>query len=373
MSRRRTLVALAVAAWTTFIACLVPFAQPASAVPVGGEAAYGYSGTTGQYVVPDGTSSLTVVVAGGAGTTGYATGVVPGLVRAWDFPLLYGGDDTTDAPGAGGLTRAVIHVTPGQVLTIKVGGTGLLTAGGWPDGGAAGRGYTDPFLSSHCCGGGVDGGGGGGSSSIWLGSTPLVVAGGGGGSGGGGSLSDTCQGFVPPLVQVWPRPIGPFAYPPCGGTWTVGGNGGNGGANSDGSGTRGFCGTGCQAGEGGGPGGGGGTPSGGGAGGIGDQAASGTSGGFASGGAGGSADSFNTGSGGGGAGGGYYGGGGGAAAWYRVCTCNYYPFGPTGGGGGGGGGGASYVIPTGEQVSFSSGPAAGPGFVQITPTAVGGT
>jgi hypothetical protein len=376
MSARRVLAKVMAIALAAFVTPQL-FPEPASAVPMGPPVLLPYTGLPIEYTVPDGTTRLTVVVAGGSGAAGQLTTVTGALQMPYTGPPWQ--PDTskyqTGTGGAGGLVRAVIVVTPGQKLTIKVGGMGVLDAGGWPDGGRAGLGttgggwITDPS-GTKCCGGGTDGGGGGGSSSIWSGSTPLVVAAGGGGGGGGGNLDDRCQGYFPPLVWHY-NPLSQSPYPPCGGTWTLAGSGGDGGFDPTGNGEPGMCGTWCSAGQAGGQGGGGGTSSSGGAGGAGSQSPSGTSGGFASGGTGATADAVNTGAGGGGGGGGYYGGGGGGSDWYQVCACDYYPFGPTGGGGGGGGGGSSYVTPASESRSLSSG-AQGAGFVQITPTAVGG-
>jgi len=86
------------------------------------------------------------------------TGVTQLTVDLWGAQ----GGDFEYSGGWGGGVHAVIPVTPGQVLTIKVGGAD----GGWPNGSA----------------GGGCGVGGGASTSILLGGSVLVEAGGGGGA-----------------------------------------------------------------------------------------------------------------------------------------------------------------------------------------------
>lgn len=291
-------------------------ADPLPPLPV--PAVFTFTGSPQTYVVPDGVTQLAVEAAGGAG----AVGGGPAL----DFGN--GGPG-----GAGGLVHAVVSVTPGQMLTVNVGGMAIGQSGAWPDGGRGGTG-----TQGQCCGGGASGGSAGGGSSLLTGATPLVVAAGGGGGGGGSATDSTC------------------AELPCAGATTTGGAGGHGGfAGADG--TAGGCGTGCASGIDGGKGGGGATQVSGGAAGAGGQAADGSAGSSSSGGAGGDADAFNTGNGGGGGGGGFYGGGGGGASWY----------GGLGGGGGGGGGGSSFVTSNAVLSEFSPGAQAGPGVVAVMP------
>jgi hypothetical protein len=190
----------------------------------------------------------------------------------------------------GGRVRAVIPVTPGETLSVYVGGNGSETKGGFNGGGDGGSGY-----------GGRSGGGG--ASDIRRGGTGLrdriIVSGGGGGSGIGYEGTGETGG------------AGGCGYPTGSGCSKYGGYGGDGGTQSDGGqgGAAGQCfvGSGIQ----------------------------GESGAF---GVGGSGAAAGSGSGprspGGGGGGGYYGGGGGGSG----CSYNYYS-----GGGGGGGGGASYA------------------------------
>jgi gliding motility-associated-like protein len=188
--------------------------------------------------------------------------------------------------GNGAVITGTLAVTPGQTLTIYVGGMGTLgnASGGW-NGGGTGRSSSNGSWVS---------GGGGGATDIRIGGVALAnrvaVAGAGGGRSGGSDLN----------------PGGAANCP----------NGAVGGA-SFGSGGGG----GTQSGGGSGAGWGGGTP--------------GVTGSLGTGGAGGQDNCYNVAPGGGG-GGGYYGGGGGGA--------DCWPSTPHGGGGGGGG---SSLLPGG--------------------------
>jgi hypothetical protein len=213
-------------------------------------ATFGYTGGEQAFLIPNGNSTVHVLVVGGSGGEGGALG------------------------GAAAEVAADLHVTPGQILYVEVGGTGQDSgeggAGGF-NGGAAGPTVT---------------GGGGGASDLRLsprtaGLSPdarLIVAGGGGGGGGDGEGEEGADG---------------------------GDAGGLGGTSTGGN-------------EGGGPG----TQSAGGGGGFG-CGGTGASGELGLGGIG--APGFTGTNGGGGGGGGFYGGGGGGGG----CS--------SGGGGGGGG------------------------------------
>jgi hypothetical protein len=100
--------------------------------------------TPGSYTwaVPSGVTSIQVVTAGGGGGAS-----CPGT------PGGYGGN--------GGVVATTLSVTPGDTLTVEVGGGGAT------------------------CTSGYGGGGGGGSSNINAGSANQLIAGGGGGGGGG--------------------------------------------------------------------------------------------------------------------------------------------------------------------------------------------
>ncbi|HYC81253.1 MAG TPA: hypothetical protein VEB65_05675, partial [Solirubrobacterales bacterium] len=269
-------------------------AGAAAAAPATGTWQFQYTGHTETFVVPDGVHKMTMFAVGGAGEHGNAF--------------------HSGAPGGlSGMTFARFPVTPGEVLTVWVGGQGSPKTGpagvswGFGCGAAGGQGedLTGP----------ATGGGGGASSAVTRGdfhgnqadcrsrpaeSEILMVAGGGGG-GGGNSLS------LPPSHDV-----------------SIGGRGGDGGhppkkGQTGGEVAVGGCG-GClqwyygQAG----------TPN------LG----------------------VDTGSGGGGGGGGYRGGGGGAVAVES--------------GSGGGGGGSSYIAPGAEDFAYLAGYGSGAGSVVLS-------
>lgn len=109
--------------------------------------------------MPSGVTSIFVKMWGAGGGSGRAGG--------WS----YGADG-----GGGGHTRGLISVTPGQVLTVKV-GLGGLTASygsvyGAGNGGGAGANADITYAGT-----------GAGGTGIFSGSTPLLIAGGGGGGG----------------------------------------------------------------------------------------------------------------------------------------------------------------------------------------------
>lgn len=126
---------------------------------------FNYTGKSQTFKVPEGVTSLHVEVEGASG----------GSSAARDGSL-YG------YPGLGGRVEATIPVTPGEVLTLTVGGAGkdatAQSAGkGGFNGGAIGGFYATEYA----------GGGGGGASDIRRGNVAyenrIVVAGGGGASG----------------------------------------------------------------------------------------------------------------------------------------------------------------------------------------------
>jgi hypothetical protein len=251
----------------------VGISNPQAVVP----ATVSYTGADQTYTVPAGMTSLNVVVTGGGGGSDYPMGSHAGIVSA-----------------------TLTGLTPGQTLTVKVGGAGgVRTAGNGT--GAAGGTYGGAAGGTASGSGTINGGfGGGGYSAIYSGATALVVAGGGGG-GGGNQLGGS---------GGWP--------------------GGLGGAGND----KWDCGSG------GGCGGGGGAASFGGAGGA-PAAANGVAGSGGSGLAGGAGGSTTGNNGGNGGGGGWFGGGGGGGG----NTTN----------GGGGGAGSSYADPTQASGATNSG------------------
>lgn len=124
---------------------------------------YTHTGANQTLVVPAGISYIFVKMWGGGGGGG-----------------AYGGWRQGSLGGAGGFSHGIIQVTPGETITIRVGGRGISrpgTAGAYPDGGKA------------CTSGGGDNqyaASAGGSSSILVPSQSnqyVIVAGGGGGGG----------------------------------------------------------------------------------------------------------------------------------------------------------------------------------------------
>lgn len=256
-----------------------------------------YTGTTTTWTVPAGVqkADLTVEGARGGGTGGnFGAGV-----------------EATLGP-----------LTPGDAVTLSLGGVGEA----YSEGGGGGFGGG---------GDGTLGGGGGGFSSVTLDSTLTLLAGGGGGGGANGSN---------PIAETQPRG-GSGGY---GGA--LGGAGSNGGATEALGATLGKGAGGASGGNGGLGGAGGGV-----------TGAS-TCGGGASAGADGAAgDSFSGGGGasgaGGGGGGGYVGGGQGGGGAGDACG--------DAAGGGGGGGGSSYAAP-GLSAAFSAGVRSGDGRASIS-------
>lgn len=173
---------------------------PADAAPTSGCSTALRSAGTTMFTVPVGCTTLHVRAWGAAGGHGDANSVV----------------------GAGGYADGTFATTPGEVLTIVVGGpggnaTGSTTGtGGVPGGGRGGSGT------------GQVGGGGGGYSGVFRGApsqaTALVIAGGGGGSGGGSSAGTR----VPGAGGGTSGEIGGGAAG-TGGTQTAGGVAGRGG------------------------------------------------------------------------------------------------------------------------------------------------
>jgi hypothetical protein len=288
---------LGAAALVTGGAVVIPMlatATPAAAATV---STFSYSSGYQFFTVPAGVSTLYITVDGGSGADGQGiAGGGPG--------------------GPGGEVRGDLAVTPGEVLTLWVGGAGQADGGqgfGAPghddfEGGTGGPGYGT---------GTGNGGGGGGASYIGVNNTIMMLAGGGGGGGGGGAY----------IV----------------GTDTSGGNGSSGGylTAQDGSNPKSYGIT--------------------------------TTGGYGqptggTGGGGGAIDATNSDNGGTGADGGngvfFGGGGGGGGGGYHVCDPNDKACWSAGGGGGGGnvsdggGGGAggnSYADPSLTGAFFGQG------------------
>ncbi|MDO7877427.1 tail fiber domain-containing protein [Hymenobacter sp. ASUV-10] len=174
------------------------WAEPVQSLPASGPqtVTFNFTGTTQTWTVPPNVTSVQVDMAGARGRT------------IDNCSNCYRG-------GRGGRVQATLAVTPGQVLTIEVGGD---------------RGYNPSTLYQD---GGYNGGGrgsepGGGATDIRIGGTALtnrvLVAGGGGGSGyyarggPGGGLAGG-DGLVPTAGN-------PTGVPATGGTQTAGGTNG---------------------------------------------------------------------------------------------------------------------------------------------------
>ena len=141
--------------WTEALGSTDPYVGPAAT-------AFAYTGAVQTYTVPAGVTTVLVDARGAQGGTGAPFGnVQPG--------------------GNGAQVRAILTVTPGQVLQIRVGGMGGYTAGGGAAGGYNGGGNSPAAGGSG--GGGTDVRSSGGTLTDRL----VVAAGGGGGGYGGGN------------------------------------------------------------------------------------------------------------------------------------------------------------------------------------------
>jgi gliding motility-associated-like protein len=241
---------------------------------------YTFTGNVETYTVPPCVTSITVVAAGAKG----------------------GGN----SGGAGAKVTATLSVTPGDVLEIRVGGTGACPGAGY-NGGGLGKNANN--IGNTSCGGG-------GATDIRVApyglANRILVASGGGGMGGGTSDGSGGAGGC----QNGVAGISPFGAGGQGGTQF---NGGNGGPPWIASGNAGLPGA------------------------------------LAVGGNGGTDPCYNVAPGGGGGAGKYGGGGGGSDCFASA------PY------GGGGGGGGSSIIPTGGTCLQGNNNSASGGYVNITP------
>jgi hypothetical protein len=199
VSRRALLRRIGVAAAIPVVTSIV--APTPLAAQSGNTRQFTYTGGPQSFMVPAGITSLQVDVVGGSGA---------GI--------------SAPPPAPGGRVQATLSVTPGETLTIMVGGNGEMNATSAFNGGGAGR---------------NGGWGGGGASDIRRVSTRLIVAGGGGGGGpAGGGIGGAGGGLV-----------GGAGTGACGGggggTQTAGGAGGAGGPGGT-AGSPGTSGTGGQ-------------------------------------------------------------------------------------------------------------------------------
>jgi hypothetical protein len=194
-----------------------------------------FSGASQSLVVPAGVTQLDVDAFGAQGGAGGA--------------CLVSGVNICGAPGVGGLGAHVtssVLVTPGETLTIVIGGHGadgqsldqsgsMPCSGEFTAGGAGGFGGGADGGDGGCPAGA--GGGGGGATAILRGSTPLVIAAGGGGASGStaslshGRIDGGNGGESGSLGLATPTPDVPCTGAGGGaGTAVAGGAGGGGGA-----------------------------------------------------------------------------------------------------------------------------------------------
>lgn len=276
-------------------------------------------------------------------------GVDSVFIQAWGAQGGNGNSGANNSPGGnggrGGYVEGYLHVTPGDLLFVNVGGQGTAPAGGFNGGGT---------------GGSQNAGGGGGASDVRLnGNTPadrVVVAGGGGGGGRGGcelaTVSGGNGGGGGNSVSANGRNGNDAPTPNSSPTGVAGGGFGATGANG------GAAGIGC-------------------AGFLGSPGITATNEVGGNGGSGQTCCCFSAYSipGGGGGGGGYLGGGGGGGGSAGTTSCS----GNDKGAGGGGAGGSSYAVAGMTNVVFIDSLRTGDGEVWITyivpvppPPALGG-
>ncbi|MBX9717977.1 MAG: fibronectin type III domain-containing protein, partial [Microbacteriaceae bacterium] len=149
-------------------------APPAAAAPSAVTQTFGYTGTAQTFTVPAGVTQLGVTLSGAEGGRGGRDGVFgePG--------------------GYKGQVTGTIAVTPGQVLSMSVGGGGAAGAS-CSNSQTRASGGASPFTGYSGGGGGMPGnqgcsggGGGGGAATVLMAGTETLVAGGAGGGGGSG-------------------------------------------------------------------------------------------------------------------------------------------------------------------------------------------
>jgi hypothetical protein len=149
----------------------------------GSQQSFEYTGATQTYVVPSGVSELTITAIGGGGGTSAASSSSSG------DPMSGGG---------GALIVAAVPVTPGEILTILVGGQGQPATGRLAGGGGGSFVYRSPTVDGLlvAAGGGAAGGSwypgqldGSTTETAYDGTGTDPGLAGTGGSGGGGSTS----------------------------------------------------------------------------------------------------------------------------------------------------------------------------------------
>jgi hypothetical protein len=153
-----------VLSWTITTSCGSSSSNVTISFQPHGNQAFSYTGSNQTFTVPSNVCSVTSKLWGAGGGAGA------------NFSISQKG-------GAGGYASGTIAVTPGENLTLIVGGKGLSSGfgyiGGFGGGGNAGQ---------------NDGGSGGGRSAIRRSSTELITAAGGGGGGHNGNNSIVTNG-----------------------------------------------------------------------------------------------------------------------------------------------------------------------------------
>ncbi|KAA9333010.1 hypothetical protein F0P96_08475 [Hymenobacter busanensis] len=200
--------------WQAYLAESVPAGSYAPNAY--GTAAFAYTGAPQTYTVPAGISRLRVDLAGAGGNSGFGT---------------------TITAGNGGRVQAQLPVTPGEVLTIYVGGKNGYNGGAGGGGGASDIRRGGTALTNRVL---VAGGGGGGSelsNNGGCGGGLTACAGGNGnGASGGGGGTQTGPGAGGTGTFAGPGQPGALGAGGAGGSGAGGGGGGyygGGGGGSD--------------------------------------------------------------------------------------------------------------------------------------------
>jgi hypothetical protein len=153
-----------------------------------GNQTFTYTGATQTFTVPAGVTSINVNMWGAGGASNNVSG------------------GASAKGGAGGFVNFTISVTPGESLTVNIGGKGAMPV----------TQYRQP-------------GAGGGMSALLRGSTYLGIAGGGGGAGGYGNSNDSSWGGSGGGTTADAGGTNPYATAGGGGTQSAGGaSGGDG-------------------------------------------------------------------------------------------------------------------------------------------------
>jgi hypothetical protein len=149
---------------------------PGAGLTEAGVSNLGFTDLVQMWTVPVGVTSITVNLRGAQGGRGANDGIGTGA-----------------SGGSGGMVTGTLAVTPGETLTIYLGGAGVdgtlaSGAGGGVGGSGSGGVYGGGRGGNAGTGGSSGGGGGGGGAAVLMrGTTVLAVAGGAGGGGGAGN------------------------------------------------------------------------------------------------------------------------------------------------------------------------------------------